>query len=301
LNPLNQTHLQSEGTHNRMTHTSDQAIVSPLSDKNFTNSNCEAYRCNNEATNQVTVSVGKLGEIDLNLCNSCVPIFKNTDKLTAVEKQLTFDRWQIPMLFIEKVSNKYLVTWVVFAALEQKKTKKIDTSKIRQHKTCKDFYQQRLRERQLRENQDQGHKTKLTSRHCHNKNCGDDCICNCKKCKCDYNQSCLCDRKSLIKDWNEGFGLISLWKDRCNQENSIFELDCKHGKDCKKINKCTTCTPIDLCTPIGERNAKVQNSKSNDDKRHQTLDEELRLQRKYQRQQQKTEDWNPLTEENWDQ
>jgi len=151
------------------------------------------------------------------------------------------------------------------------------------------------------EDQDQRPKTKSKSKHCHNKNCSDDCICNCKKCKCDYNQSCLCDRKSLIKDWNEGFGLVSLWKDRCNQENSIFELDCKHGKDCQKINKCTTCTPIDLCTPIGERNAKVQNSKSNDDKRHQTLDEELQLQRKYQRQQQKTEDWNPLTEENWDQ
>ena len=96
MNPLNQTNLQSEGAHNRMTHTSDQAIVSPLSDKNISNPNCEAYRCNNEATNQVTVSVGKLGEINLNLCKICVPQFSDSndpasDSMNILHKKVKSD------------------------------------------------------------------------------------------------------------------------------------------------------------------------------------------------------------------
>jgi hypothetical protein len=96
LNPLNQTHLQSEVTPNRMTRTFDQVILSSPFDKKVSNLSSEAYGCNNKATVQVTVSVGRLGAIDLNLCHSCKLIFKNTDKLTASEEQLTFDRMEDP-------------------------------------------------------------------------------------------------------------------------------------------------------------------------------------------------------------
>ena len=87
---------QPAGEHSYMSHPSDQIAISSRFDKNISNVHCEAYRCNNKATNQITVNVGRLGEINLNLCNSCVPIFKNTDKLTALPKQSTFGRMADP-------------------------------------------------------------------------------------------------------------------------------------------------------------------------------------------------------------
>jgi hypothetical protein len=57
---------------------------------------CESLGCNNKATVQVTVGVGRLGNIDLNLCNDCAPIFKNTGKLAALQEQLTSGRMADP-------------------------------------------------------------------------------------------------------------------------------------------------------------------------------------------------------------
>ena len=79
-----------------MSKTSDQVVLSSGFDNKVPNPTCDAYRCNNKATNQVSVNVGRLGEIDLNLCNSCTPIFKNTDRLTTLPKQSTFDRMADP-------------------------------------------------------------------------------------------------------------------------------------------------------------------------------------------------------------
>ena len=46
-----------------------------------TNKNCEAYGCDNRATVQIEVQVGKLGTIPLNLCIDCVSLFEvNQDK-----------------------------------------------------------------------------------------------------------------------------------------------------------------------------------------------------------------------------
>jgi len=50
-----------------------------FSSRTFSNPNCEAYGCNNEATNQITVSVGSYGVIDLNLCKICVPQFSDSN------------------------------------------------------------------------------------------------------------------------------------------------------------------------------------------------------------------------------
>ena len=73
-----------------MSYASDRTILSSRFDKKISNLICEAYGCNDKAKNQLTVSVGRLGTIELNLCKNCIPIFKNTDKLTASQQQLTF-------------------------------------------------------------------------------------------------------------------------------------------------------------------------------------------------------------------
>jgi hypothetical protein len=70
----------------------DPQILSSRSGINISKNSCEAYGCNNKATSQVTVTVGRLGNIDLNLCKKCAPMFKNTGKLTASQEQLTSDR-----------------------------------------------------------------------------------------------------------------------------------------------------------------------------------------------------------------
>ena len=63
-----------------MSQTSDQAILSTRFDKNISNLSCEAYGCNNKATKQLTVNVGRHGSIDLNLCGSCIPAFDEEGK-----------------------------------------------------------------------------------------------------------------------------------------------------------------------------------------------------------------------------
>lgn len=83
MSPLNQTHQESIGSQ-----TIDHLIPMSRFDKKVTNSNCDAYRCNNRATSQVTVNVGRLGEIELNLCNNCVPKF-NENKERSVSDQDT--------------------------------------------------------------------------------------------------------------------------------------------------------------------------------------------------------------------
>ena len=46
-----------------------------------TNKICEAYGCDNRATIQIEVQIGKLGTIRLNLCIDCVSLFEvNQDK-----------------------------------------------------------------------------------------------------------------------------------------------------------------------------------------------------------------------------
>jgi hypothetical protein len=46
-----------------------------------TNKICEAYGCDNRATTQIEIQVGKLGAIPLNLCIECVSLFEgNQDK-----------------------------------------------------------------------------------------------------------------------------------------------------------------------------------------------------------------------------
>jgi hypothetical protein len=79
--------------------TDPMTLLSVSTDKSVSDDTvaiCESLGCNNKATNQVTINVGRLGYIELNLCKSCVPLFKNTDKLTASEEQLTFDRMADP-------------------------------------------------------------------------------------------------------------------------------------------------------------------------------------------------------------
>lgn len=39
--------------------------------------NCEAMKCEEEATSQIKVSVGNLGIIDLNVCNNCISKFNS--------------------------------------------------------------------------------------------------------------------------------------------------------------------------------------------------------------------------------
>jgi hypothetical protein len=98
IEPLNQTHQQSTGGHNIMPQTSDRLLLSSRFGINVSKQKliCDANGCNKPAADQVTVSVGRFGDIDLNLCNSCKPIFKNTDKLTALPKRLTFGRMADP-------------------------------------------------------------------------------------------------------------------------------------------------------------------------------------------------------------
>jgi hypothetical protein len=79
-----------------MIYSLDQAISSSRTVKNFSKHTCEAYGCSNGATKRIIVSVGNLGDIDLNLCKNCVLKFNdsivdenNNGELTALEQQLT--------------------------------------------------------------------------------------------------------------------------------------------------------------------------------------------------------------------
>jgi hypothetical protein len=58
-----------------------------------TNKICEAYSCDNQATVQIEVHVGKFGTIPLNLCIDCVSLFEvNQDKkreLTNIHRKMS--------------------------------------------------------------------------------------------------------------------------------------------------------------------------------------------------------------------
>jgi hypothetical protein len=61
-----------------MTSTYDRLLLSAASNKSVSkpiNRTCEAYGCNNIATNQVTVNVGNQGNIELDVCKRCLPKF----------------------------------------------------------------------------------------------------------------------------------------------------------------------------------------------------------------------------------
>jgi hypothetical protein len=57
----------------KMTQPLDSATLSIPVHKNFLI--CEAYSCNNRAVQQVIVSVGNLGNIELNVCSRCISKF----------------------------------------------------------------------------------------------------------------------------------------------------------------------------------------------------------------------------------
>jgi hypothetical protein len=174
--------------------------------------------------------------------------------------------------------------------------RKVDLSDIDAHKACNDFYQQKFRERRVLDGIEQEYKkSKSRNKHCHNKNCTKNCICIYYNCNCDNDSSCPCDRDSLIKDWDKGY--VSLWIDRCKQKDSMYELDCTHGRDCQRINKCNTCTPQKLCVPPGEREKVKNSNKKKNGKEPETLGEELQRQQKYQRQRTRADNWNPLDPE----
>jgi hypothetical protein len=66
----------------------DSTVYSLKNVKNFSKPTaviCESYGCNNKSITRIAVSVGKLGEIDLNVCKSCIPKFSYSDnKNTAI-------------------------------------------------------------------------------------------------------------------------------------------------------------------------------------------------------------------------
>ena len=78
---------------------SDAVIHSFRKIKNFSKPKaaiCESYGCNNKSTASIIVDVGRLGKIDLNICNNCIPKFtdstvneNNNGELTVCPEQLT--------------------------------------------------------------------------------------------------------------------------------------------------------------------------------------------------------------------
>jgi hypothetical protein len=85
-----------------MSATFDQSVLSLESNKNLS---CEAYGCNKAATTQITVNVGVLGDVDLNLCKNCVPKFNDS----VVTKKGLQNR-SLPMEGKKDVFNKYRVS-----------------------------------------------------------------------------------------------------------------------------------------------------------------------------------------------
>lgn len=73
---------------------------------------CDGFGCDKEATIEVTANVGKLGTIDLNLCENCISKFrksivsKNNDKLSALTKSITSDRIAGPNEIIIQETNR---------------------------------------------------------------------------------------------------------------------------------------------------------------------------------------------------
>jgi hypothetical protein len=64
---------------------STSIILSPELVKNI----CEGLRCNEQATVQVTLPVGELGTIELNLCKNCVPKFTDENELGGFTKKVS--------------------------------------------------------------------------------------------------------------------------------------------------------------------------------------------------------------------
>lgn len=58
-----------------MTSTFDQPLLSSVSNKSVS---CDGYSCKKKATKQLTVTVGDLGDVSLNLCKDCLPKFSDS-------------------------------------------------------------------------------------------------------------------------------------------------------------------------------------------------------------------------------
>jgi hypothetical protein len=84
----------------------DPQILSCRSGINISKNSCEAYGCNNKATSQVTVTVGRLGDIDLNLCKSCIPEFDENDKKVKSDWNQTAPEEEE----LAKLNGKYIST-----------------------------------------------------------------------------------------------------------------------------------------------------------------------------------------------
>jgi hypothetical protein len=72
---------------------SDSTILSSRIGKNFSKQKttlqqqiCEAYGCDKRATRQVTVNVGNMGSVGLNLCGNCIPKFSDSNDSNTVTK-----------------------------------------------------------------------------------------------------------------------------------------------------------------------------------------------------------------------
>lgn len=64
---------------------STSVMLSPELVKNI----CEGLKCNAQATIQVTVHVGELGTINLNLCENCIPRFTDENELGVPLKKVS--------------------------------------------------------------------------------------------------------------------------------------------------------------------------------------------------------------------
>ena len=64
-----------------MPQTFDRSVLSSRSGINLTpKPECEACGCDKKATKQITIDAGGLGNIDLNVCKSCLPKFNDNDE-----------------------------------------------------------------------------------------------------------------------------------------------------------------------------------------------------------------------------
>lgn len=64
------------------------------------NKTCEANGCYNKATNQTTLNVGRHGSIELNLCKSCIPEFRESIRRSASDQETNQDHIPVPVRMI---------------------------------------------------------------------------------------------------------------------------------------------------------------------------------------------------------
>jgi hypothetical protein len=67
----------------------DSTVYSSRKIKNFSKPTakiCESYGCNNKSMTSIVVDVGRLGNIDLNVCKRCIPKFSNSNKNNLVDE-----------------------------------------------------------------------------------------------------------------------------------------------------------------------------------------------------------------------